>query len=58
MICPCGCGKPAKLGGNKYHNREHYRAHRQVKTAEAKALRTQGRKGQLLKAMGGYRDGY
>ena len=58
MICPCGCGKPARKGGNKYHNQEHYVAHRQAKTAEAKALRAQERKGQLLKALGGYRDGY
>ena len=57
MTCPCGCGKPAKLGGNKYYNQKHYVAHRQAKTAAAKALRAQGRKGQLLEAMGGYQDG-
>ena len=57
MTCPCGCGKPTKPGGNKYHNREHYLAHRQAKTAKAKALRAQRRKGQLLEAIGGYRDG-
>ena len=57
MTCPCGCGKPAKPGGYKYHNQEHYVAHRQAKTAALKALRAQGRKGQLLEVMGGYRDG-
>ena len=34
MTCPCGCGKPTKPGGNKYHNQEHYVAHRQA-AAEA-----------------------
>lgn len=58
MTCLCGCGLPAKPGGNKYHNRKHYVAHRQAKTAEAKALRTQGRKGQLRDVLGGYQDGH
>ena len=58
MTCPCGCGKPAKLGGNKYYNQKHYVAHRQAKTAALKALRAQKRKGQLLEVMGGYRDGF
>ena len=57
MTCPCGCGRPAKPGGNKYYNQAHYRAHRQVKAAAVKALRAQERKGQLLEAIGGYRDG-
>lgn len=68
--CACGCGKLARKSG-KYHNWDHYLLHvrkqatrsneedrkrtEQIKVTTVRIVKE--RKGQLLDALGGYRDG-